>query len=237
MLMMLEKPMLTAAHVMTTKIVSVTPQTPIRHIAKLMCTKRISGVPVVDEEKRVIGIVSGGDLTRHADIVGEQHRPWWLAAFTSATAQAHDYIKTHGHTARDVMSADVITVAPTTSLAEIAKLLQQHRIKRVPVVEGGKLVGIVARGDLLRALTMVNGAKPARVDDRAIREGLFAELENRRWAHLLNKNIIVRNGVVDLSGFVESEDERHALQVAVENVPGVQRLEDHTRMRPLFRLG
>src|SRR6266540_4024894 len=99
--------MLTAADVMTIKVVSVTLQTPIRDIAKLMCTKRISGVPVIDEEKRVIGIVSEGDLIRHADIVGEQHRPWWLAAFTSATTQAHDYIKTHGHMARDVMTADV----------------------------------------------------------------------------------------------------------------------------------
>ena len=229
--------MLTAADVMTTKVVSVTPQTPIRDIAKLMCAKRISGVPVIDQEKRVIGIVSEGDLIRHAKVIGEQRRSSWLAAFTSANALAHDYIKTHGRIARDVMTAGVTTIATTAPLAEIAKLLEQHRIKRVPVVESGKLVGIVARGDLLRSLATANDAKPARVDDHAIRERLFAELETQRWAHLLNKNIVVRNGVVDLSGFVESEDERHAWHVAVESVPGVQRLEDHTRTRPLFRLG
>jgi len=222
---------------MTTKVVSVTLQTPIRDIAKLMCTKRISGVPVIDQEKRGLGIVSEGDLIRHAKVIGEQRRSAWLATFTNANALAHDYIKTHGRIARDVMTAGVITVAPTLSLAEIAKLLAQRRIKRVPVVEGGKLVGMVTRGDLLWVLTMDNAAKPASVDDGAIREQLFAELETQRWAHLLNKNIVVRNGVVDLSGFVESEDERHAWHVAVESVPGVQRLEDHTRTRPLFRLG
>ena len=229
--------MLTAADVMTIKVVSVTLQTPIRDIAKLMCTKRISGVPVIDEEKRVIGIVSEGDLIRHAAIVGEQRRSWWLATFTSATALAHDYVKTHGHIAGDVMNAPVITVAPTVSLSECAKIMNQRRIKRVLVVENGKLVGIMTRGDLLQALATADVAVSASIDDRAIRERLLAEVEAQRWAHLLNKDIVVQNGVVDIRGVVETDDERHAWRVAVENIPGVKRIEDHTRTRPLFRLG
>jgi len=229
--------MLTAAEVMITDIVSVTPDVPIHDVMKLMYTRRISGVPVVDGEKRIIGIVSEGDLIRHAEVVGDQRRPWWLAAFTSSNALAHDYVKTHGHTARDVMTAPVITVAPTASLAECAKIMNRRRIKRVPVVENGKLAGIVTRGDLLQALSAADVAKRASLDDRAIRGWLLSELEKERWSHPLNKDIVVQNGVVDIRGVVETEEERHAWRVAAESIPGVKVVEDHLRMRPLFRLG
>ena len=229
--------MLTAADIMTRDVVTVTPPTSVRAIAQLLCTRHISGVPVVDREKRVIGIVGEGDLLGHAEVAGERRRSWWLNAFVNSNALARDYIKTHGRVAADVMTPTVITVAPAASIAEIAKILERHRIKRVPVVDGGKLVGIVARGDLLQALAMAGiAAKPTSVDDRAIRERLFAELESQRWAHLLTKNIVVRNGVVHLWGVVETPEERHALQIAAENVPGVERVEDHCRARPLFRM-
>ncbi len=228
--------MLTVADVMTTEVFSVTPETPIRDVARLIYTKRISGVPVIDREQHVIGIVGEGDLIEHAKVIGEQRRPGWLAAFTGANALARDYVKTHGHIAGEVMAAPVITVAPAASLAECARIMKQHRIKRVLVVENGNLVGIVTRGDLLQALATAD-ATPASVDDRAIRERLFAEVEGRRWAHLLSKDIVVQDGVIRFSGFVESEDERHAWRLAAENVPGVKRVEDHTRTRRLFRLG
>ena len=229
--------MLTAADVMTADVITVTPDTSVREIAKLMYTRHISGVPVIDREKRVIGIVGDGDLLGHAEVAGERRRTWWFDAFVNSNALARDYIKTHGRIAADVMTPTVITVAPTASIAEIAKLLERHRIKGVPVVDGGKLVGIVARSDLLRALAKAEVAKPASIDDRAIRERLLAELERQRWAHLPAKNIVVQNGVIHLSGFVETPEERHALHIAAENVPGVERIEDHARLRPLFRLG
>ena len=229
--------MLMAADVMTPDVITVTPDTSVREIAKLMYTRHISSVPVVDREKRVIGIVGEGDLLGHAEVAGERHRTWWLDAFVDSNALARDYIKTHGRVAADVMTKTVITVAPTASIAEIAKLLERHRIKGVPVVDGGKLVGIVARSDLLRALAKAEVAKPASIDDRAIRERLLAELETQRWAHLPTKNIVVQDGVIHLSGFVETPEERHALHIAAENVPGVERVEDHARLRPLFRLG
>src|SRR5262249_46558823 len=157
-----------------------TPDTSVREIAKLMYTKHISGVPVIDRDKRVIGIVGEGDLLGHAEIAGERHRTWWLDAFVDSNALARHYIKTHGRIAADVMTPTVNTVAPTTPIAEIAKILKRHGLKRVPVVDGDKLVGIVTRGDLLQALAAAEIAKPASVDDRAIRERLLAELETQR---------------------------------------------------------
>jgi CBS domain-containing protein len=228
--------MLMAADVMTPDVITVTPDTSVREIAKLLYTRHISGVPVIDREKRVIGIVGEGDLLGHAEVAGERRRTWWLDAFVNSNALARDYIKTHGRVAADVMTPTVITVAPTALIAEIAKILERHRIKRVPVIDGGKLVGIVTRGDLLQALAAAEVARPASVDDRAIRERLLAELETQRWAHLLTKNIVVQNGVIHLSGFVETLEERHALHIAAENVPGVERVEDHCRARPLFRM-
>jgi CBS domain-containing protein len=123
--------MLTAADVMTTDVITVTPDTPLREIAKLLSTRRISGVPVIDPNRAVVGLVSEGDLMKHVEVIGEQRRSWWLTLFAAETMLAHDYAKTHGRRAQDVMSSDVITVTPTASLAEIATTLERHRIKRV----------------------------------------------------------------------------------------------------------
>jgi CBS domain-containing protein len=135
------------------------------------------------------------------------------------------------------MTAPVIAVTPADSVAQCADILDRYRLKRLLVVENGSLVGIVTRGDLLKALATANAVQAGTVDDSVIRERLFSELETRRWAHLLSKSIVVQNGIVDISGFVETEDERHALRIAAENIPGVKRVEDHARTRPLFRLG
>ena len=224
--------MLTAADVMTTDVITVTPETPVRDIAKLLYTMRISGVPVVDPNRAVIGLVSEGDLMKHVDVIGEQRRSWWLTLFVGESMLAHDYAKTHGRRAQDVMTSEVITVMPTASLAEIASTLERNRIKRVPVVQDGRLVGIVTRGNLLQALATIDVSKPASLDDRTIRERLLAELDAQPWAHMLLKNIIVENGVVHLWGFVENDEERRALRVAAENSPGVKRVEDHLTRYP-----
>ena len=168
--------MLRAADVMTTEVFSVAPDTPIRDVARLMSTKHISGVPVIDRERRIVGIVSEGDLIRHAALVGEQRPSWWSTAFTSASALAHDYVKTHGRTAAEVMTAPVITVALTDSVAQCANILDQYRLKRVLVVENGSLVGIVTRSDLLKALATADAIQPETVDDSVIRKQLFVSL-------------------------------------------------------------
>jgi CBS domain-containing protein len=218
--------MLTAADVMTTDVVSVGPDTLVRDIAQLLYTRRISGVPVV-EQGAVIGIVSEGDLIGHAAAIGEQRHSWWLSAFMNDSLSARNYTKTHGRTAGDVMTTNVVTVEETATLAEIAKTLERHRIKRVPVVRHGKLVGIVTRGNLLRGLATLDVEPPSSVDDRTIREQLIAELREQPWAHLLPEDIAVENGVVRLSGIVQSEDERRALRIVAENIPGVKSVEDH----------
>src|SRR5918992_955268 len=126
--------MLTATDVMTTDVITVTPEMPLREIAKLLYTRRISGVPVVDPNRAVVGIVSEGDLMKHVEVIGEQRRSWWLTLFAGETVPAHDYAKTHGGRAQDVMTSEVITVNPAASLAGIATTLERHRIERVPVV-------------------------------------------------------------------------------------------------------
>src|SRR4051812_13350514 len=126
--------MLTAADVMTPNVITIAPETSVREIAELLYTRRISGAPVVDQEGHVLGIVSEGDLITHAAAIGEQRRSWWLNFFADASALAREYAKTHGRTARDVMSKDVMSVPETATLAEIASTLERHRIKRVPVL-------------------------------------------------------------------------------------------------------
>jgi CBS domain-containing protein len=216
--------MLTAADVMTRDVVTVDPEKPVRDIAELLYTRRISGVPVVDANGRVIGIVSEGDLIAHAAIVGEHHRSWWLSLFADETVTARDYLKAHGRTARDVMTTNVMSIEETATLAEIAEMLHRHRIKRVPVVRGDKLVGIVTRGNLLQALATLKTESPRTVDDRTIHDQLMRELRGQPWAHVLD--VKVENGVVHLHGTFQTEDERRALRVAAENVPGVKRVED-----------
>jgi len=218
--------MLTAADVMTPDVITVSPQTPVREIAALLHARRISGVPVV-EGGRLVGIVSEGDLIGHAAAIGERRRSWWLSLFADERAMADDYAKTHGRVARDVMTGDVITVEETTSLAEIARLLERHRIKRVPVVRAGTLVGIVTRSNLLQALAARSVSTGLAPDDKVIRDRLNRELQDQPWARLGLKNIVVENGVVHLFGIADSEEERRALRVAAENVSGVVRVEDH----------
>jgi CBS domain-containing protein len=189
---------LTAADVMTREVVTVGPETSVQEIAQILHAKRISAVPVVAAEGSVVGIVSEGDLIGHVSAIGEQRSSWWLTFFSDNSTLAREYSKTHGRSARDVMTREVISVAPTASLADIAKTLERNRIKRVPVIDNGKLIGIVTRGNLLQALATVNIAQAAGADHRTIRERLLAGLEPQPWAHLLSKNIIVQDGMVHL---------------------------------------
>ncbi|QRM35933.1 CBS domain-containing protein [Microvirga sp. VF16] len=224
--------MLTAADFMTPAVVTVRPETSIHEIAKLLCDHHISGVPVIDDEERLLGIVSEGDLIGHAQLAGEQRRSWWQTFLNGPTVLAQHYAKSHGRTASDVMTKEVVTVLETTSVADTARALEQHRIKRVPVLRDGRLVGIVTRSNLLQVLATTDASKPMNVVDRIIRERLNDELEDQPWACLLSKNIVVENGVVRLFGIVQSEEERHAIRLAAENQAGVKAVEDHLSIVP-----
>lgn len=218
-----------AEDIMTSPAVTVGPETSVREIAALLLERRISAVPVV-EKGRLVGLVSEADLLhRHEIGTGCVARDgsWWLRLF-SADRSLEDYVKSHARKARDVMTREVVSVAPDTSVADIASLLESRGIKRVPVLRGKRLIGIVSRANLMQALAVdKRSRKPARPsDDKTIRERLLAELERQPWWRI-SSNLVVDDGIVHYWGIIDSEDERQAARVAAENVPGVRKVEDH----------
>jgi CBS domain-containing protein len=227
-----------AMDVMTSEVITVEQNTSVQTVAKLLAERGISAVPVVDRENRVIGMVSEGDLLHRAETGTEHRRSWWLDMMASTNKLAGDYVKSHSGKVRDVMTRDVISVTETTPVADIAVLLETNRIKRVPVLRDGKLVGIVSRANLVRALGMtINEPSSTESDDRTIRDKLLAELKAQRWAEVSPANVTVKDGVVHLWSSYLSEQEKRALVVASENTPGVRRVEDHMRPVPAYLLG
>jgi CBS domain-containing protein len=228
-----------ATDIMTSEVITVDEEASVQQVAKLLAERGISAVPVVDGENRVIGMVSEGDLLHRAETGTERRRSWWLDMMSSTNKLAGDYIKSHSGKVKDVMTRDVISVADTTPVADIAVLLETNRIKRVPVVRDGKLIGIVSRANLVRALAMTVEEQPRGTenDDRSIREKLLAELKAQKWAEVSPANVTVKDGVVHLWSSYLSEQEKRALVVAAENTPGVRRVEDHMRPVPAYLLG
>jgi CBS domain-containing protein len=227
-----------AMDVMTTEVISVDPDTSVQALAALFWERGISGAPVVDADNRVVGIVSEGDLLHRIETGTERRkeeptrrrRSWWLDAIASDRELARDYVKSHARAVGDIMTRDVVSVSDTAELADIAMLLETKRIKRVPVVRDGKLVGIVSRANLVRALATTKSA-PATIadpDDRAIGDQLLAELKAKSGVDLSSADIIVRAGVVHLWFSDEQpREERLTFRVAAENIPGVRRVEEH----------
>jgi len=227
-----------AMDVMTSEVITVGQNTSVQTVAKLLAERGISAVPVVDRENRVIGMVSEGDLLHRAETGTERRRSWWLDMMASTNKIAGDYVKSHSGKVRDIMTRDLISVTETTPVADIAVLLETNRIKRVPVVRDGKLVGIVSRANLVRALGMtINEPSSTEADDRTIRDKLLAELKAQRWAEVSPANVTVKDGIVHLWSSYLSEQEKRALVVAAENTPGVRRVEDHMRPVPVYLLG
>jgi CBS-domain-containing membrane protein len=227
-----------ASDIMTHKVVTVRRSTPLEDVVRLMLAHRISGL-LVTEDDAVIGIVSEGDLLRRPEIGTEPRRRHWLELFGGET-EAADYIRTHGVTAGEVMTTDIVSVVETTPIEEIAEALESNHIKRVPVLRAGKLVGIVSRADLLRSLASRLGAR-LQGSDGSIRAALLAEFScHASWAPLpAEVSVVVQNGVVHFWGYVRSAARRKAMIVAAERIAGVRHVEDHmlewTEVDPLFR--
>jgi len=218
---------------MTSPVISARPETPVREIAALLLEQRISGVPIVDGD-RVVGILSEGDLLRRAEIGTERRRSKWLDALIDPNVQAADFSASRGMLARDVMTSDVVSVPPDSDLAEVARVLERNRIKRVPVIDGERLVGIISRANLLRALALF---RPPEVEDvqtdEAIRRALQERLGNEDWFRSSRVNVVVSDGVVHFWGTVKSDAQRRALEVAARSVSGVRDVENHT-IRDIF---
>ena len=219
-----------ARHVMTSPVITISPTFLVRDVAQLVLDRRISGVPVLNG-CRLAGIVSESDLLRRRELgTHTPHRPraWWRDLFRSDRGPAL-YTKAHGRRARDVMTRNVVWVPDDAPLSHVAELLEGHRIRRVPVVRAGRLVGIVTRADLVRAMRARSHSTVShhrhRSDDE-IRSALMAELESQCWWHSALAVVYVHDGVVNFRGFVNGEAERHAARVAAENIAGVRGVHD-----------
>jgi len=221
-----------AADVMTTRVITVAADQPVNEIARLLLDHRISAVPVVDADGRLLGIVSEGDLMRREDAGTEPRQSWWLRIFTTSVEAAEDFTRSHGRLARDVMTRRVVTVADDIPLAEVARMLERHGIKRVPVVRSGRVVGVVSRANLLQGLAAAPARTEAAVDDATIRNRLLKTLDQQPWLTAIHPNVVVTDGIAHLWGLVPTEQQRDALRVLAENIEGVRAIEDHLRVQP-----
>ena len=216
-----------ARDVMVRDVITIGPRDTVAHAAKLIAQNDVSALPVIDDHGRLVGLISEGDLMNREEIGTEIHHPWWIEAVTPGATLAAEFAKSHGKRVEEVMSENVITATEDTSLADIAALLERNRIKRVPIVQHGELVGIVSRSNLVQALASNGAASTASLDtNRVIREELLSRLEQQRWTDFGSRNIIVSDGKVHLWGLVGSPAERTALIALAEDVPGVTEVID-----------
>jgi len=214
--------------VMTRKVLSIEQNGTVLQAVHSMLLNKISGLPVVNEDGVLVGMVTEGDFLRRTEMKTERRRPRWLEFLVGPGRLADEYVHTHARKIGDVMTPDPYTVAEDTPLEDVVQLMEKHRIKRLPVVRGKLLVGIVSRANLLHALASLAPSAPAPLaTDGAIRERLLKELEHEKWAPIASLNVVVRDGVVELWGTISDERERQAIIVAAQNIPGVKDVQDH----------
>jgi CBS domain-containing protein len=217
-----------AADVMTTHVISVAPDESILKCVRLMLEYRISGLPVIDAKGSLVGIVSEGDFLRRAEAGTERRRPRWLEFFVGPGRLADEYVHSHGRKVSEVMTPEPVTITEDAPVEDVVRLMEQQRIKRVPVVRGGNVVGIVSRANLLHALASVGReAAPALKDDAAIRARVLADLAKQPWAPRDLIDVTVRNGVIELWGVVTADHQREAATVVAENTPGAKKVINH----------
>lgn len=224
-----------ARDVMTLAVFTVKPTASVKDVARLFMEQRISAVPVVDNQGKIVGIVSEGDLVHRSEISTQRRHPWWLVLMAGDEGLAAEYIKAHAKRVADIMTRKVITAEPDTPLQEIAAMLEKYGIKRLPIVRNGQLVGIVSRANLVQAIATSGSKLDVPLSDTTIRKQLLTHLNKQNWGqrHTTLFNVTVNGGVVDLWGFIESDTERKAIRVAAEATPGVRAVNDHMTARPI----
>lgn len=221
-----------ARDVMTTKVRTVNPTTPVRTIARLLVSRRISAVPVVDKRQQVLGIVSEGDLLRRTEAGTEQRHNWWSDLLSEPVTRAREYIKSEGGKARDVMTSSVVCATADTDLADIAALMDKWAVKRIPITKGGKLVGIVSRSDVVRAVGRAKPRKGSKLTDAELRQRLQNSFRSKAWARRSIVNFSVNKGRVELFGLVGSPAQRDAVRVLAEGTAGVRSVTSHLSVMP-----
>jgi CBS domain-containing protein len=216
-----------AHQIMTRSVVTVTPETTIIDAANHMLQRHVSGLPVVDATGKLVGIVSEGDFIRRAEIGTGRKRGRWLKFILGPGKSASDFVHEHGRKVSEVMTKSPITITEDTALAEIVELMEKNHVKRLPVLRGDKVVGIVSRANLLQAVASLAREVPdPTADDDHIRTRVIDALEKNDWCPF-GLNVVVRDGVVHLSGVITEEHARQAAIVAAETIEGVKKVHDH----------
>jgi CBS domain-containing protein len=227
-----------AHDVMTSNVVTLGENASVQDVALVLLQNQISAVPVIDRMGNMVGIVSEGDLMRRPESETEKRRSPWLELLSSKQALAAEFVKMHSRRVTDVMTRGVITATPDTPVAEIASLLEKNGIKRVPILRGGKLAGIVSRANLLHGLaSLKNNASKSVASDAAIRDRLLARLQKQPWSRPTLINVIVQDGIAELWGIVDSQAERNAVRVLAEVTTGVRAVNDNLRVYHLVNQG
>jgi len=212
--------------VMTRNVISIASNETILKAARTMLQNRISGLPVVDAAGALVGMVTEGDFLRRGEIGTQRQRPKWLEFVLGPGRLAAEYTHAFGRKVEEIMTGDPCTVSEDDTLETVVELMERHRIKRLPVLRDGKMVGIVSRANLLHALaSVVRDVQAPAGGDAAIRDRILAVLAQQAWAPGLN--VVVKDGVAELWGTITEERERQAVVVAAENVPGVRMVRDH----------
>jgi CBS domain-containing protein len=230
-----------AKDIMSAPVVSVGPDTLLRDVVTLMLERHISGLPVM-ADGQLLGVINESDLLRRFEIgtaASAAEQSWW-EQLVHRDKLPLDYVKSHARLARDIMTSPVVTVTEDASIQEIASTFAARHIRRIPVLRGSRVVGIVTRADLVKALALKtqNEEIPAAQSDAAIGRQLLQELEKQHWWHSVSSTIDVHDGVVHFHGLYESENDRRAARIAAENVPGVRGVEDQriptATFQPMF---
>lgn len=212
--------------IMTINVISIGADESVAKAASLMLQNRISGLPVVDTEGELVGMVTEGDFLRRRELGTQRRRPKWLEFIVGPGKLAEDYVRTSGRKVEDVMTPDPWTIGEDDTLEAIVEMMERHHIKRLPVTQGGRMVGIVSRANLMHALaTVARDLPPPAGGDSAIRADILAAIAKQDWAPHIN--VIVKDGVAELRGVVTDDRERQGLVVAAENVAGVKKVHDH----------
>jgi CBS domain-containing protein len=214
--------------IMSTRVISIAPDASILKAIRLMLQNHISGLPVIDPSGALVGVVTEGDFLRRGETGTERKRARWLEFLLGSRRLADEYVQTHARRVSDVMTREPVTIGEDAGLDEAVEIMERRRIKRLPVVRGGQVVGIVSRANLLHALVSLAAASPpSATTDVAIREALLAQFEKLTWAPAALVDPVVRDGEVELWGTITEEAQREALKVCAENIPGVKSVVSH----------
>lgn len=213
--------------IMTIGPATVGPDTTIAEAGRFMLDRRLSALPVIDREDRLLGIVTEGDLLRRPELGTEPTIGWWRG-FLAPETSARDFVRTRGRHVGEVMTAAVETITTTTNLADAVALMERRRFKQLPVVQGAVLIGLLTRRDIIAALLdTLKMVEDTALSDDAIATMVRSTIVASKWAPKGMVTVAVKSGVVTLAGTVFSLAEREALQVIAENAAGARGLEDH----------